>query len=123
MFNAPAAMWNRIAETETLRTDWANLMFVLPQEELDKAIEHELKRIEAQTGSAKVALAYLITAPLVWEMKALARFKAKVGPQGSLPDVETVDEALIVADGDYRLNPIEREMLRALLLVEPDAEA
>ena len=119
MFQAPASLWNAIAESQPLRTGWAQQMFPLPQDQLDLAVNNELERITQETGSGILAAAYLVVMPLLWEAKAIRAWTDQNGPQGSLPPVQTVDQAMAVAQGDYPLTPDERKTLRAMLLAEP----
>jgi hypothetical protein len=119
MFNAPARIWNEIAETGPLRTTWAAAMFPLPDGMMAPAITAEHQRLTREIGNELVATAYLLVMPLLWEREAIARYVDRVGPQGSLPPMETVDDAMFVANGDYRLTPDEQAMLRRELLVKP----
>jgi hypothetical protein len=119
MFQAPARVWNQIAETQELRTDWAKAMFPLPQDLMDEEVSAELDRISKETGSPLVAAAYLVVMPLLWESAAIAAFNDQAGPLPSLPPVETVDDAMAVAVGDYPLTEPEKAELRQMLLVEP----
>ena len=121
MFQAPASVWNAIAETQTLRTAWAEQMFPLPQDEMDVAVKGELDRVEAQTGSKVLAAAYLVVMPLLWEAEAIRGWTAQNGPLASLPPVESVAQAMAVAQGDYLLTPDEAQTLRAMLLAPPPA--
>ena len=84
-------------------------------------MEAELERVEGLTGSKLVAAAYLVTMPLYQEQAAIRRLTNRVGPIGSLPPVETIEDAMAIAKGDYPLSPEETSLLRALLLVNPDA--
>ena len=119
MYQAPARVWNQIAETQDLRTEWAKKMFPLPQDLMDEEVQAELDRISQEPGSKIVAAAYLVTMPLLWEATAIAAFNDQYGPLASLPPVETVDDAMAIAVGDYPLDPAEKATLRKLLLVEP----
>ena len=123
MFQAPASVWNQIAETQDLKTDWANLMFPLPQDQLDLAMENELQRVKGETGSPVVAAAYLLTMPLLWEVEAIRNWQEQTGQVlPSLPILETVPQAMAVARGDYLLDQPEAEILRRMLLLEPRAQ-
>lgn len=123
MFQAPASVWNQIAETQDLRTEWANLMFPLPQDQLDLAVESELQRVKGETGSPVVAAAYLLTMPLLWEVEAIRNWQEQTGQVlPSLPILETVPQAMAVARGDYLLDQPEAEILRRMLLLEPRAQ-
>ena len=119
MYQTTAGIWNAIAEMGPLRTEWAQEMFPLPDDLMEKAINAEVERVAAETGSPSVAAAWIVTAPLLWERVAIQRLLDRTGPMGALPVVETVDDALAIADGDYRLSPTERETLRRLLSVPP----
>ena len=120
MHQAPAAIWNRIAETQTLATEWAEQMFPLPAEEMEAALEAETDRLAAgAAGSDLVAHAYRVVMPLVWERKAIAAFQTENGPMASLPVIETAQEAVIVASKDYPLTKAEQKTLSAMLRTAP----
>ena len=119
MFQAPARVWNQIVETQDLRTEWANKMFPLPQDLMDEEIQAEVDRLTKETGSPILAAAYLVVMPLLWESAAIARFNDQYGPLASLPPVETVDDAMAIAVGDYPLDKPEQQALRQLLLAPP----
>lgn len=119
MFQAPATIWNAVAETGPLRTPWAEQMFPLPQEMLDRALAAETERLRAETGSDLLPAAYLTVMPLLWEREAIARLAKRAGPVGSLPALETVDDALAVATGDFLLTQDEKAQLRRMLLIKP----
>lgn len=120
MYQAPATIWNEIAETQELRTTWAEQMFPLPQEDLARALENEAAKVAELAGSEVVAAAYLVVMPLLWEAQAIRAWTQEAGPNAALPPVETVDGALALAKGDYPLTPGEVQILRELLLVEPE---
>lgn len=122
MYQAPATIWNAVAETGPLATEWAEGMFGLPQDVMTDEINAELERVQAETGSPVLAAAYLVVMPLYWEQAAIRRLTDQVGPIGSLPPVETVEDAMAIAQGDYPLTPEEAKMLRAMLLVSPDRD-
>ena len=119
MHQAPAMMWNLIAETQDLATDWAQQMFPLPPEEMDKALDREEQRLTPEAGSAKVAAAYLMVMPLLWERTAIAAFKQAHGHQGSLPTIESAQEAVIVASQDFPLTQAEQATLHSMLQTAP----
>lgn len=121
MYQAPATIWNALAATGLLRTEWAQEMFPLPQEELTESLAAEEKRLMAETGSGVLTAAYLTVMPLLWEQEAIRALTEQEGPIGSLPPVETVDDAMAVATGDFLLSPDEKRTLRAMLLVPPES--
>ncbi len=117
MWSQPARIWNEISETQELQTAWAEQMFPLPQELLDKALDNEATRIEQKTGDPTVANAYLEVMPLLWERKAIERYVAKTGR--NVQPLVDVSEAVIVASRDRPLTVSQQEQLRDLLLIEP----
>lgn len=119
MHQAPAAIWNRIAETQTLATEWAEQMFPLPDDQMDAALVVEEARLTPEAGSAKVAAAYLMVMPLVWERKAIRAYQDENGMVGSLPMIETAQEAVIVASNDFPLTMAEQKTLHKMLRTRP----
>lgn len=119
MFNAPASLWNHIAQEEPLRTEWCNLMFPLPQDEMDEAILMERTRHLKMNPRPVLIAAYLLVMPLYWEQKAIRQYQERFGPLGSLPMVERLQEAVEIAAADMPLDREERKMLRLMLLPEP----
>lgn len=121
MYQAPARIWNEIAETQDLATEWAEQMFPLPPDQMDKALATEEQRLTPIAGSAKVAAAYLMVMPLVWEQRAIRAFSEQNGPQGSLPMIRTAQEAVIVASKDFPLTRAEQATLHDMLETAPEA--
>ena len=119
MYQAPATIWNAVAEAGPLRTAWAEQMFPLPQDSLDKALAAEAARIEEEPGSDALAAPYLTVMPLLWESEAISRLLEQTGPIASLPPVETVDEAMAIATNDFLLTAPEKATLREMLLAPP----
>ena len=95
-------------------------MFPLPAEELAAALVEEEARLAAgPAGSAKVAAGYLMVMPLVWERAAIAAFRREAGAMGSLPAIETAQEAVIVASKDFPMTKAEQKTLSAMLQTAP----
>ena len=115
MQQAPAQTWNRIAETQTLQTAWAQQMFPLPEPDLEKALLSEESKLTAETGSSRVAIAFLLVAPLLWERAAIAAYQDETDEM-SLPIVETVQEAVMLASKEYALTMDQQKSLNDLLL-------
>lgn len=121
MHQAPARIWNEIAETQTLATAWAEQMFPLDPEELEVALDREEARMAKVLGSRALAASYLVVMPLLWEREAIRMYKATKGvPIGSLPAVETVDEAVYVATQDYRMTQAQQQKLAKALQTRPE---
>ena len=116
MYQLPATIWNRIAEEQTLKTAWATRLFPLPQTELDAALEAETAKLQTAGTELSVISAFLTLAPLLWELEAVQAF-AEDHPQyaAGLTEVQTVTEALAVAEMDRPMGKTEATQLRQLL--------
>lgn len=121
MYQAPAQLWNQIAETQELRTAWAQQMFPLPEDDLEMALTAEELRLSKVMGSAKLAAAYLTVMPLLWEAEAIQLHQTEFGPNASIPPLATVQEAVIVASRDFGLTTAQQATLQKQLSTEPDA--
>ena len=121
MHQQPAIVWNTIAETQPLRTDWAKMLFPMPQDQMDEALGAEAKSLAESLGSEKLAAAYLSVAPLLWEVRAILAFKA-TGDRMSdgLTPLETTQEAVIAASRDYALTIKEQRQLSEKLSTPPE---
>lgn len=120
MYQVDAAIWNRIADEEVLESDWAQQMFPLPSEELDRALEKESARLRKAGHSSGVVVSYLTMLPLLLEREAIARFKSRnQGLEAALPNVESVEEAVLVAAKDRVLNANQKAELSRLLSRPP----
>jgi hypothetical protein len=119
MHQAPATIWNQIAEMQPLATPWAEQMFPLSDQEMETALAREEERLTPMAGSAKVAAAYLMVAPLVWESEAIRAFSEEAGPIPSLPLIETAQDAVIVASADFPLTKAEQRTLHDMLSTPP----
>lgn len=120
MYQAPAAIWNAIAEAGPLRTPWAEQMFPLPDDLLAMALESEEKRLDGLFPGGPTSAAYLVVMPMLWEAKAIRTWQDQAGPNAAVFPLETVDEAMRVATGDYLMTEAQQAALRAMLLVEPE---
>ena len=119
MQQAGAPIWNAIAETQALRTTWAEAMFPLPGPMMDEALQAEQERLAGEAGDPLVAAAYLRVMPLVWEAEAIKGYLAKTGPNPALPQIETAQEAAMLASRDYPMTSSQIKKLHAMLRTEP----
>lgn len=117
MYQAPTPVWNEIAASQPLSQPWFNL-FRMDFEELTKALEPIEKKLETQGVDSTVIRAYLLTAPLLVENEAVSSYIEMTGRQdlrNSLPELTSVNEAVILATQEYRLNPSQQARLTKLL--------
>lgn len=120
MHQAAAKYWNQIAETQTLATPWAEQIFPLPQEQMDKALGREEDRLAKECGDPVVAAAYLALMPLLWERAAISNYLLE-NPElrAAMPPLESLSEALRVAAKDYPMTGSRLKKLQQLLQRKP----
>ena len=116
MHQVAAQVWNEIAKTQDLVSDFGKETFHLPETELDSMLEQITAQLEAKGIPAPVRVAYLTVAPLLAEPEAIAAF-VRENPQylAALPNVEDVGEAVILAAKEYRLSEPQKKQLQSLL--------
>jgi hypothetical protein len=121
MHQAAATYWNQIAAQQPLATEWAEQMFPLPQEELDKALDREEERVAAEAGGDRVvAAAYLKVMPLLWERRAISNYlQDNPTLRGAMPPLESRSEAILIASKDFQLSRSQLEKLSTLLKKPP----
>jgi len=120
MHQAAAKFWNAIAQTQPLKTEWAQQMFPLPQDQLDLALEKEEQRLTREANDPVVASAYLKIMPLLWEHEAISRFlNANPSLTIAMPPLQSLAEALMVARKDFRLTNAQMAKLKQMLSETP----
>jgi hypothetical protein len=120
MHQAAARYWNEIAETQPLKTEWAQQMFPLPQEDMDLALENEEKRLMRETSNPVLAAAYLKIMPLLWENAAISDYlKENPSLKAAIPPIENIAEAIMMARKDFRLTTPELTKLKEMLEKPP----
>lgn len=120
MQQAAAKYWNEIAESQLLRTEWAQQMFPLPQEDMDLAMENEEKRLIRETSNPVLASAYLKIMPLLWESAAISSYlKENPSLRAAIPPIESIAEATMIASMDFRLAKRELVQLAEMLKDPP----
>lgn len=118
MHQAPMAVWNEIAQSQPLSQPWAALFRMTPQE-LAQGLQTLVDEpAEAQGADNKTVLAYRLVAPLLQENEAISQYLLEVSRpslRASLPELISVNEAVILASKEYRLNPPQQAKLTQLL--------
>ena len=118
MRQAPASLWNRVAKTVPLATEWGKTMFSLTEQELDEAMNQVEQQMLDSGVPNKVMLAYQTMIPLCLERKALAAYISQTGNLDLLsvfPSVETAAEAATLGAQEYNLSPAETKQLLSML--------
>lgn len=117
MLSIVAPIWNEIAACG-LRTTWARERFTLEDGELIlQAYEKEARKLEKQGIPNQVITAYLDLKPLLLERAAIAKYKETSSgwADNALPEVNSVNEAVILASQDRPLNRSQQQQLTKLL--------
>lgn len=116
MLNLPHKIRKEIAplvENQALKA-----LLQMEPEALDKQLEIQGDRLEAQGHGPKVIRAYQEIGPLLLENRALMTFLGSPENselRGALPDVASVGEALILAQREYRMSETEVKELQPML--------
>lgn len=117
MVNIASRYWNEIAQrAKKLSTPWGRDYFHLDNMEIAEAMDKEVARLEKQGLDSKVVSGFLLVAPLVAEADAIREY-ARKNPviRRILPEVTSLEEAVILASKEYRLTPQQQRDLLALL--------
>jgi len=121
MHQVAAEHWNQLAESQTLATGWAQEIFPLPGEMMDKALDRESTKLHAKVKDWTLVAAVIKVGPLLWEHAAISKFLQTQPNLGSaMPPLETINEAVEMASQDFRLSSIQRKKLAQLLKQPPD---
>lgn len=111
-------VWNQIAETQKLRTAWAQKVFALNSEEMQQAEDKEYKALARAVGH-DVAASYQDVKPLLLENEAISRFtQAQPMYREALPEVTSIAEALTLASMERPLSQTQQKLLKMLLAAD-----
>lgn len=126
MYSVPADLLNAIADFTDLRTEWARRLFSLDAPGVLAALSAQAKALEARGVPNKVILAYQTFGPLLDANEAISEYIMMAecpSLRSCLTEVVSVDEAVLVADAEYRLADDEQAELARLLSAEPEPNA
>lgn len=118
MQQVPMRFWNEIAQTQEMKSPLWAAMFSLSPEQLSGATDDLSKALKMLTQDDRVILAYLLAAPLLVENEAISRYLEATDSlhlRSSMPELQTVGEAVILASKEYRLKPSQQRQLELLL--------
>ena len=116
MYNVPAQLLNQIAplcQTEAWRQ-----VFSKNQDQLGKELEGAAQALEKRGISPAVILAYQTVCPLLAENEAISKYIARTGLleiRQLLPEVLSVNEALLLMMQEHNLDDKQTDQLRMLL--------
>jgi len=116
LVSVAAPIWNEIAQTQELATEWARKAFRLGMQEAVEAYDQEHKELTDEGADPEVATAFLEVFPLLAERRAISRFlRTRPDLREALPPVTTVNEAVILASKESPLSPSQQKQLQRLL--------
>jgi len=116
MNQVPTAVWNKIAQTQTLATEWAKELFPMDPVTLERMLSKQAEKMASAGYSSSVIVAYQTMAPLLAESRAIQAFVAS-NPElaTALPEVLTAGEALQYAVSEWRMGEKDAKVLLELL--------
>lgn len=119
MFQVPMRVWNEIAESQPLSQPWADL-FRLAPEALAEALADRVDGPAERAGlDNRTVLALRLVAPLLMECEAISAYlqeTEQLDLRGPLPEVTSLNEALILASTEYGLTRPQQRLLKRQLL-------
>ena len=122
MHQVPTPIWNEIAETQSLQHPvWAKL-FAMKDEAMTQALNRIEDDLSLRGVDNRTILAWRLTAPLLQENVAISRYVMEARRpelRSILPELTTVNEAVILASNEYRLTPSQQSRLAKLLQQSP----
>ena len=113
-------IWNEIARTQTLKTEWARKAFALNDQEMSELENREYQELKPRVGQT-VAAAFSDLKPLLLENQAISRYIQAQGDPAlrqALPEVVSIAEAIAIASMDRPLSPSQQTSLQNLLKAE-----
>lgn len=116
MFNLPHK--HRLQLAEFVQSQQIKSILQMPEPQLQKFLEKQVSDLQKKQLPSTAALAYQSIAPLLLENKAILTFleiPENFQLNQALPDVSTPDEALLLAQKEYQLKPLEVSRLKPLL--------
>ncbi|MBF0302239.1 MAG: hypothetical protein HQK73_04305 [Desulfamplus sp.] len=96
-------IWNEIAKTQELKTDWAKKAFKMSEEEMTELVNKEYLELKKEGVEMTVIKAVLDMKPLLLENEAISRHIVQTENlqlRAALPEVVTIAEAVRLASRD-----------------------
>jgi len=118
MYQVATPIWNQIASSQTLATEWAKTLFSMSPEQMEQEMERQGEALGKAGYPDKVVLAYQVAAPLLAENEAISRHIQQTeswGLRNALPEVTTPLEATKLMIQEYGLNQTQATQLLTLL--------
>ena len=111
-------IWNEIAKAQKLRTEWGKKAFNLDQEGMVNLVNQEYEELQQKGVSTEICKAFLDMKPLLLENVAISLHIQQTDNlhlRQALPEVTTINEAVILASEDQPLTTLQQRQLQKLL--------
>lgn len=118
MYQAPQAVWNEIARDQTLKSPRNQKLFQMNPNDRDRELAEEVQQLVSTGIDKTVAAAYQKVIPLLQENQAISRYILKherTDLRAALPEVLTVDEAVMLMQQDFLLDAPKTRQLKSLI--------
>ncbi len=124
MTEVPQTVWNQMAKTVPLQSDWAKEMFPATPEQVEKYLDDQSRKMSNACFLSRVISSYQTVVPLLLESEAISLFIEQTGNYGlrqALPEVNSAQEAVSLMMRDRMLDEEEIDQLYNLLKpLEPE---
>lgn len=116
MDSVAARIWNEIARTQPLRTQWARERFSMNEDQITAQINKDYAAMTSKGMSKTVAAAFLDVFPFLVERNAIMEFlETRPDLSTALLEINSINEAVIVASQDHLMNPLQQRQLQKAL--------
>jgi hypothetical protein len=117
MYQAATVVWNTIAASQPISPVWAPLFRANPAEQ-GARLSVLTAQLDKRGLSPAAIRGFLLVAPLLSENEAISAYLEESGRmdlRGALPELTSVNEALILAAMEFRLTPSDQMQLQQAL--------
>jgi hypothetical protein len=117
MYQAATEVWNAIAASQPISPEWAPLFRANPTEQSTR-LSVLTSQLDKRGLSPRAIRGFLLVAPLLSENEAISAYLEEAGRldlRAALPELTSINEALIHATMEFRLTPSDQEQLRQAL--------
>lgn len=117
MYQAATVVWNTIAASQPISPVWAPLFRANPTEQATR-LSGLTAQLDQRGLSPAAIRGFLLVALLLSENEAISAYLEESGRmdlRAALPEVTSINEAVILATMEYRLTPSDQTQLQQAL--------
>ena len=118
MYQVPQAVWKEIGQDQKMKSPRNQKLFQMNPDDRDRALAEEVQQLVSTGIDKTVAAAYQKVLPLLQENQAISRYILKhdrTDLRAALPEVLSVDEAVMLMQQDFLLDARKTSQLKSLL--------